>query len=94
MSDIEFPKGLMVKEKHPKAPDFVICGVSIQRKELGNWLRGKEEDWINLQIKRSKKGELYIAVDNWEPESKPSVATESPVDRMAKDFNEDEDIPF
>ena len=90
MSDIEFVDGLMVKQPHEKAPDFVKMSISIKRKELGNWLRGKDDEWINIQVKESKNGKLYAAVDNWKPEQQQSQQSQqsAPVD----DF--DDDIPF
>ena len=69
MSDeIEFIDGLMFKEKHQNAPDFVICKLSIKREELIAWLQAKDGEWINGDIKRSKQGKLYAAVDNWKPD--------------------------
>jgi len=65
--DIEFVPGMIVKEPHKNAPPFVICQVAVKRKELGNFLRSKDEDWINMTIKKAKSGKLYIEVDNWKP---------------------------
>ena len=65
MSDIEFPAGLFVNPPHPKAPAFVKAGISIKRKELGNWLRGRTEDWINLDVKVSGDGKWYAAVNTY-----------------------------
>lgn len=68
MSDIEFPEGLFVKPPPEKAPDFVKASISIKRKDLGNWLRGKEDEWINLDVKVSREGKWYVSVNNWKPE--------------------------
>jgi len=70
MSDIDFIDGLFVKAPHENAPDFVKAQISIKRKDLGNWLRGKDDEWINIQVKESKKGKWYAEVDNWKPEKK------------------------
>lgn len=74
MSDnkVEFPEGLFVKSPHEKAPDWVIGSISIKRKDLGNWLRGKTEDWINLDIKLSKDGKWYVAVNTYKKPDKPA----------------------
>lgn len=66
--EVEFPAGLFAKAPHDKAPDFVKAALSIKRAELGNWLRGQSGEWINLQIKESRNGKWYVAVDNWEPQ--------------------------
>ena len=86
MSDIEFPEGLFVKPPHEKAPDFVKCQVFIKRKELGNWLRGKDNEWITIDVKESKEGKWYCAVSTWKP--KAEKKEEKPDD----DF--DSEIPF
>lgn len=86
MSDIEFVDGLMVKAPNEKAPDFIKCHISIKRKDLGNWLRQKEDEWINLDVKVSKAGKWYAAVNDWKPEAK----TEQP----ASGGGFEDDIPF
>ena len=87
MADIEFVDGLIIKAPHEKAPDFVKARISIKRKDLGNWLRSKDDDWINLDVKVSKSGKWYAQVDDWKPEETP--ATTEPEN---KDF--DDPVPF
>lgn len=103
--EVEFPKGLMVKAKHENAPDYVLCKLSIRREELIEWLQGKDGDWINLDVKESKGGKLYAAVDTWKPDNqrggsggsrggapqrtRPHQSKPAPVD----DFD-DQEIPF
>jgi len=89
-----FVDGLFVDKPHEKAPDFIKCKLGINRKELGNWLRSKADDRINIVIKESKGGKWYATVDDWVPDS--SKATDKPAERpVAPAFNEfDDDIPF
>lgn len=98
MSDIEFVDGLIVKPPHEKAPDFVKCKISIKRKDLGNWLRGKDDDWINIDVKVSKDGKWYAAVDTWKPEKKEETQSGNDQTQGGDDFDDDEfgdkDIPF
>lgn len=89
MSDIEFVDGLIVKAPHAKAPEFVKGSISIKRKDLGNWLRGKDDEWINLVIKESKGGKWYAAVDTWKPKQPKDYPTEQ---AAGGGFNDD--IPF
>ena len=63
-----YAKGLFAK-RNEKAPEFVICSLSVQMilqflKENTN-----EKGYVNLQVlKRSKeKGTLYAVVDTFEP---------------------------
>ena len=60
--DKEFVDGLYVKES--KA-DFVKLAISINRKQLGNYLRQSEEEWINVDVKESKNGKLYAEKNNF-----------------------------
>jgi len=90
-NDIEFVKGLYVKPPTSNQPEFVKVRLSIKRKELGNWLRGKTEDWININILQQKSGDgWYAVVNNWKPESKDNKPNgpDAP-----NDFDDDE-IPF
>jgi len=69
MSDKEFVNGLIVKAPHVKAPDFVKADISIKREELIEWLSGRQEDWININIKVSKGGKWYAEVNDWKPDA-------------------------
>lgn len=87
--EIEFVNGLIVKEPHQNAPDFVKCAISIKRVELMEWLAGKSEEWINLDVKESKGGRWYAAVSHFRPkhqETKPGATV------PAHEY--DEDAPF
>jgi len=82
----EFVDGLYVKES--KA-DFVKLAISINRKQLGNYLRQSEKEWINVDVKESKNGKLYAEKNNWKPKEKK----EEPKPEPKKD-DLDEEIPF
>ncbi len=85
----DFVDGLIAKKPSDNAPDFIKANVSIKRKELIDWLDGRSDDWVNVQIKESKGGKWYAQVDDWKPaESQRSPASSPKTD----DF--DDDIPF
>jgi hypothetical protein len=90
MSDKEFVDGLLVKAPHEKAPDFVKCSISIKRKDLGNWLRQKDDEWINIDVKVAKSGKWYAEVSHWKPKPKQDADITKP----DIDPNFDQDIPF
>lgn len=69
MDDIEFVDGLIVKAPHPKAPSFVKARISIKVAELKAWLDGKTEEWVNLDVKESKGGKWYAAVNTFKPKA-------------------------
>ena len=88
--DIEFVNGLIVKAPRENAPDFVKCAISIKVQDLQEWLATKEDEWINIDVKESKGGKWYAAVNTYKPkQSEPSAPTAPP---HGGDFNDD--IPF
>ena len=92
--EIEFVNGLIVKAPHEKAPDFVKAAISIRPRELTEWLADKmHQDWVNVDVKESKGGKWYAAVNTHKPkESKPdNIKTPPPVG--ASGFDGDS-IPF
>lgn len=90
MSDIEFIDGLIVKAKHENAPGFVVCSLSIKREELIAWLQAKDGDWVNADIKTSKGGRLYAAVNTFKPKGDKPKAKKA----AAGGETLDDDIPF
>lgn len=101
MSDIEFVSGLIVKAPHANAPEYVKAAISIKRTDLIAWLTAQDGDWINVQVKESKGGKWYAAVDDWKPngEAKPQRQEsrggggQSAPSRGDEPFPDD-DIPF
>ena len=75
--DAIFPKGLVIKNPHEKAPDFVRAKLHIIKDELIPWLNEQEDDWINCDVKLSQNGKLYIQVDTWKPTPSGNTSTDS-----------------
>ncbi len=92
MSEKEFVPGLYVKPPHEKAPDFVKFSISIKRADLGNFLRSKSDEWINIQVKESQGGKWYCEVDNWKPNENPQQQQPQQPANSAPDF--DDPVPF
>ena len=65
--NMDLVDGLLVKKPGSNVPDFIKFNISIKREELIKWLQGQEGEWINAQVKESKGGKYYAAVDNWKP---------------------------
>jgi len=89
MSETKFVKGLFFKEKHQNAPDFVIGKLSAKRLELIEFLQSESDEWVNMDIKLSKEGKHYIAVDTW----KPDVANNATSVNNAQ-VDEESGLPF
>ena len=94
MSENQFIDGLIVKAPHDNAPDFVKAKLSIKREELISWLQQQSGDWINADIKESRAGKWYAAIDNWKPDpERASAGNEGPGDDNPPPGNYDDSPP-
>lgn len=104
MSDTEFIDGLLAKPPRETAPDFIIGRLSIKREEMIEWLQARDDEWINADIKESRNGKWYVAVDPWKPQQAggghggarggaPQRQRPKPPSPAEDDFPSD-DIPF
>ncbi len=102
-NDTKFIDGLIVKEPHQNAPEYVKAKLSIKREELIKFLQGQSGDWINADIKVSQNGKWYAAIDDWKPDANRSSGRgnsrsaepqrQAPQQAPMDDFS-DETIPF
>lgn len=83
--EIEFPVGITWKAKSEKAPDFVIGGINIKKSDAIDFLQSKEGDWVNIDVLVSKKGKVYLSVNNWKKGDAPKTE-EGEVDADAIPF--------
>lgn len=94
----KFVDGLIIKKPKQNAPKFIIANISIKREELTNWLNNSRDEWINLDVKESKKGSWYAQVNEWksDPRKPFTEPKKSTVNEVAKSNSEVkiEDIPF
>lgn len=66
-----FIPGLNVFEKHPKAPDFVVCDLSLDPQKLGQFLSTQTEKYVKVQVLMSKAGKPYAKINDYKPADKP-----------------------
>ena len=85
--DIEFVNGLIVKAPHANAPDFVKAAISIKVADLTEWLSGRDEEWINIDVKESRGGRWYASVSNFKPKDKSEKTEKTDTDDL-------DSIPF
>jgi hypothetical protein len=50
VSNMKYINGLYAKKKHNRAPDFVICNGSINKKQMQETLNQMEGEWLNFQF--------------------------------------------
>lgn len=91
---VEFVDGLIVKKPNDNAPDFVKASISIKRSELISWLSTRTDDWINLDVKESKAGKWYAAVNDFKPSKQDITAQQRPAASPPLVNDLDGDIPF
>ena len=102
MSDVKFINGMFVNPPHEKAPDFVKAGISFRREQFIEWLNEQtpnEKGYIRIQVKESKEGKYYAALDDYKPTNRKEGHNKAKADGYApekKAFVDDDlnDIPF
>lgn len=88
-------KGILFKEPHVNAPDFIIGKLSIKNDEFINYLNSvKDGDWTNFEVKLSRDGKPYVEIDTWKPtgQGQPtnSASSTSPPRQKNDGFQGDE----
>ena len=87
-NDNDFVDGLFVDAPHPKAPDFVKAKIALNVEALGKYLRTKYqagEEWVRLDVKESKGGKWYAAINDWKPDDQSGPPSQEDLD---------DDVPF
>lgn len=85
MSD--FPEGIFFKLPNQNAPEFVKGKISINREKLISYLESMSDDWLNYDVKVSREGKPYLALDTWKPDKSKS-------NQKDDSSNEKDDFPF
>lgn len=84
-----FAEGIYFDKPHEKSPDFVKGKISLQKDKLIDFVtkHANEKGYVNLDVKESREGKVYIELNTWKPEeSKKPDYPEGDV--------KPEDIPF
>jgi hypothetical protein len=103
----QFVNGLIFKMPHENAPEFVKGALSIRVEELMTFLTQQKTEWVNIDLKVSKKGKPYAQVNTFVPESRQdeAIRQNNPAEHhsgavgqknptYAKNDDFDQDIPF
>ncbi len=71
MKDKIFCDGMIFKRPKNDAPDFVKGSVSIKVDDFKKFLDTHVKNgWVNLDLKLSKGGKLYLELNSWEKKEK------------------------
>ena len=94
MSDTQFIEGLHFKAPHPNAPDFVKARGGMRREDLIEWLQQQQGEWVNFDVKESKGGKWYAAVNDYKRDDRAPSKPVNTAPQQDQGAFEDDDIPF
>ena len=95
-----FPQGMMIKKRKPESaprPDFILEEFSFKCDEFAAFMQQHQSNgWINVTMKRSKAGNVYLALDTWKPTMGDAAQTGLAQAKAAAEPDpfEDSTIPF
>lgn len=69
MEEKQFADGMIAKHPHENVASFVKAHIAIKADEAIAMLekQKKADGWVNLDLKESKGGKLYLEVNTWQP---------------------------
>jgi len=95
MTDVTFVNGLIPK-RNDNAPDYAICKLAAKKSELIPFLNEQSGDWVNMEVMRSKAGNLYTKLDTYEPDqaevAKQGIANARQT--ITSEAELEDDLPF
>ena len=96
METKKYAQGLFAK-RNDKAPDFVVCSLSVKVEEFNQFLIDNVNDkgYVNLQVLKNKeKGSMYAEVDTFEPKPKQSEQQKKTEPAPFPTEEKNGDLPF
>ena len=87
-----FADGIYFKRPREGAPDFVKGAMSFKVDEAVAFLQKHKDEkgWVNVDLKNSKGGKLYLQLNDW----KPTGPAEAPTVTAEDEGINPNDIPF
>lgn len=69
MAENKFVPGMSAKSPRDGAPEFIKANVSVKIREFREFLDSlpQDQEWLNVDIKESRGGKLYAAINEWSP---------------------------
>lgn len=80
--EIQFADGMVYKSPHSNAPSFVKASISIKVADFVVWLQKHEttSGWVNIDVKESKGGKLYCALNDYKKEDGEKTSSEPTIE--------------
>lgn len=72
MTDTIFADGFRFDRPRDGAPEFIKGRLSVRAEQAIPFIQAhaNERGYVNLDLKVSKEGKLYLQLDNWNPPAK------------------------
>lgn len=69
MQETIFPDGIMFSLPQQGAPDFIKGRLSFSVEKAVAWLEANKSEtgWVNVDVKKSKGGKLYLSLNTYKP---------------------------
>ena len=95
--EVVFADGFIFKKPNENAPEFVKGDISIKVGEFIEFLQKHNNNgWVNLNLKKSQGGKLYVDLNTWTPKKDESTPTNAGQEqsKAGQSATADIDIPF
>lgn len=99
-----FAKGIYFDKPREGSPDFVKGRISVNVAEFIEFAKKheKKSGYINLDLKKSKEGKLYLELNTWTPKEKVENITDEEAEKKLNELSDTStddsinpsDIPF
>ena len=91
-----FVDGMFFDKPSAGAPDFVKGKISVKVETLVPFLEEHKNDkgYVNIDLKKSTGGKLYLSLNNFKKEGDAEVADEGPTEQEVKDAGIEADEIF
>jgi len=77
MKDKIFGEGIYFNRPREGAPEFIKGQISLKVADLGIFMAKHEKNgYVNLDLKESKKGVLYLELNTWEKKPESTLTAE------------------
>jgi len=90
-----FANGLNFREPSENAPEYVIGRIWVKVDDFKAFLdeHNTNSGGVNIDVKRSSKGNIYCELNTWKPE-KPNLAPKEEPTIEYPEEDEDSSVPF
>ena len=76
-NQVTFVNGMIAK-RQDNAPDFVLCNLSLKVDDLISFMQQHNNNgWVNIDVKRSKAGKVFAALNTWKPTQNQGQVTQN-----------------